>query len=632
MAVNDNTQNTQAKAAPAPAPQVERPQFEREQTNQPQGARLTDINRILGGVMSRRTSGEALVDAIKAARYWLDPERSLEGGGGLDHSKFQVLGLDAQEHGLGASAAIVCYPVDRGQTIEVLVNTLVLEATVDGIGDSRYVDVNGRSYALPVLAGDFVTESYMATVQDIVLKAFSNQRKAIEVVSAGWRVVSSKVNFAEAEDQMVRNVLFYSQAAITAMYNERYHADTYFSLDWLSRDSQLEIAVDMSGRPVLTADGLPRRSDLAISVAGQVRKGDNTVNVPLANIGGYVSLLYTPPQRQSGWSRRGQQDEPCFTPTFIINRMDTNTNSITPELLLLAMAASSVVSRNEAWAQNFIPGDVSEDGVDVRDSGLLNILGPDEDNSPIVFDNRKSLDTNRWGEYFFSLVNQQLAWAIELEEGGDNSWITSLLLDAAEDSSGAAVHRLYDYADRLTGGHFTRRAQELGVEQPLVHSGARYLTGTWVDAHGQERDLREWDLLRWMATNPKDGGDAALRYQAIIDQSDVAQEIRVSEQYQQLVETMGVQSVKPARYVDLVFINPAFIEALALAVSDNKINIDQKSTAYTFGAPRVRGNTRVRDFVGGDLTRGKFNRIQGGQGGPRSLRQHMGNGFGRGRF
>ncbi|MNP65718.1 hypothetical protein D3C76_1613390 [compost metagenome] len=86
--------------------------------------------------------------------------------------------------------------------------------------------------------------------------------------------------------------------------------------------------------------------------------------------------------------------------------------------------------------------------------------------------------------------------------------------------------------------------------------------------------------------------------------------------------------MKFARYVDLAFINPAFIEAMAMAVADCKINIDQRSAHYTFGNRRLRGNTRVRDFVGGDLTHGMLSSRRVTGDGARSLRGNVGNGFG----
>lgn len=642
MAIHDSQNNGNTPEAPRSETRAEQlqhePRDERRVRDEPEevrfGASMADINRLLGGAMSRQTSGESLVDAIQAVKYWLDPDRTVAGTGNLDTGKFQILGLDAQEHSVSVSSVIVTYPYEHNGVTNVMTHVLVLEGTLADLGSTRTVDIGNRSYPLPIVASDYVTESYLEAVDDIVTKHYGQSRRGVTLVPAGWRVVSSSVDFKEQDSTEVRSVVFYAQAAITATQNELFEPELFFSLDWLNANSSLQIDVDLSGRPVMTADGLPRRSDIAISVAGQVRKGDQNVNIPLANLGGYVSIMYSPPELEDRWARDRRRDEPYFVPTFIINRMDTNTNGITPELLLLNLAAASVVSRSQSWAQGFLPGDVARGELDAKDTGLLNILGPDEDKTPIEFDTRQSLDIDKWGQYFFSLVDRDLAWAIELEEGGDNSWITSLLIDAASDNSkeGSAIRRLYAYADRLTNNNFTIRAKELGVESPLTMSGARYLTGTWTDEDGKQCPLADWDLLRWLATNPNDGGDSALRYQDVIDRTDVDVEIRISEQYEQLTGALTQDGVKFSRYVDLAYINPKFIEALAMAVADCQVNIDQRQAHYTFGAARRRGNARIRDFVGGDLTHGLLGRRNTGGAGQRTSRGPMHNGFGRGRF
>lgn len=601
-----------------------------QSAQQPMMGGLLDINRLLGSPMSRKTSGEALVSAVKGFKFWFSAERNVAGTGSIDLSKVQVLGLEASEHNVSISSVILAYPVESNGTTKVLTHALALESTLTDESAVRNVDIAHRSYQLPVVASDYVTESYLALVDEIVKKHFEqSSRRNIEVIRAGWRTVDRKVDFNEAESTEARMVVFYAQAALTAIFYDLFNPEVYFSLEWLTKQSSLEINVDLSGREVYSADGLPRRSDIAVSVAGVVRKGDQNISVPIANLGGYVNLMYSPPAQQDRWARTAVRNEPYFTPTFIINRMDTGTNGISPEMLLLSLAGASVISKDQAWAQTFLPGEIARGEIDTRDTGLLNILGPDQDKEPVVFDARASLDVQKWGQYFFSLVDDKLAWAIELEEGGDNSWITSLLLDAATDNTTTAdaIRRLYDYADRLTAGNFTRRARELGVETPLEMSGARYLTGTWIDEKGQERDLRDWDLLRWMAQNPNDEGVSALNYQDVIDRSDLDVEIRVSEQFTQLTTALGASNVKFARYVDLAYFNPKFIEALALAVADCKINIDQRQAHYSFGSRRIRGNSRIRDFAGGDLTHGMLSRRVTGDG-QRSLRGSIGNGFG----
>ena len=633
MAVNDESTNNdgqgQERRDQAQAqPRTERPAREAQSYQ----ADLLDINRLLGAPMSRRTSGEVLVNAIKAVKHWFDPERNVAGSSTIDLTKIEVMGLEATEHNVSLSSVILALPVETNNGVKVLVHSLALgQSLLDEVA-VRNVEISNRSYPLPVVASDYVTESYLALIDDIVKKKFEASRRNIEIIRAGWRVVDKGVDFSEPESTEVRAVVFYSQVALTSIHNEEFDNSKYFSLDWLSKQSSLEINVDMSGRENFTADGLPRRTDLSVSVAGIVRKGDQSLPIALSSIGGYVDLVYSPPAQEERWKSNARRGEPHFTPTFIINRLDSSNNAITPELLILALGAAAVVTKDQAWAQGFLPTDLARGETDYKDTGLLNILGPDEDNTPVVFDSRSSLDVNKWGQYFFSLVDDQLAWAIELEEGGDNSWMTSLLSDAANDTSadGAAVRRLYAYCDRLTNGHFTRRAKELGVENPLVASGARYLTGTWIDEQGKVRDLRDWDLLRWMATNPSDGGDSALRYQDIVGRTDLDVEIRVSEQYDQLTQALGATGLHFARYVELAYIDPKFVEAIAMAIVDCKINIDQRQAHYSFGARRVRGNSAIRNFVGGDLTHGMGAGRRTMADGTRSYRGGVGNGFGSG--
>lgn len=616
--VNTGAEQRQDRAAP-----------QQQQRQAPVVNSILDLNRLLGGGMSRRTSGEQLIAAIAACKFWFSPDRQLAAAGGIDLTKIQVIGLEASEHNVEVSSVILAYPVESQGTLSILTHFLALESSLSDENMTRSVNLNHRDYPLPVVVSDYMTESYLALVDEIVKKHFEQSRRNVEVRRAGWRTVSRKVNFSEPESTEARAVVFYAQAAIVAMYNHIYERDLYFSLEWLSKNSTLEISVDMSGRETHSADGLPRRRDIAVNVAGKVAKGDQTASVGLASLGGYINLMYSPPQDEDRWNRNARRDQPYFTPTLIINAIDTGTNSITAEQLLLGLAGASVISTNQAWAQTFLPGEVARGEIDYRDTGLLGLLGPDK--TAFEIEARTNLDTDKWGQYFFSLVNENLAWAIELEEGGDNSWIMGLLLDAASDTSPNrdAVRRLYDFADRLTNNNFSRRAAELDVTVPLQLSGARYLTGTWIDERGEERDLREWDLLRWMAQNPADEGASALNYQDVIDRTDLDVEVRVSEQFTQLTSALGASNVKFSRYVDLAYINPKFIQALAAAVADCKINIDQRSAHYSFGARRLRGNTRIRDFVGGDLTNGMLStrRIGGNE---RSLRGHVGNGFGHG--
>lgn len=588
---------------------------------------IQEINRILGGGMPRRTNGNVLTSAVKAVKAHLNPEREIARGN-VDLNKLQVIGLEASELGLGISSVILAVPKEEGGVLRIFTSVLALEATMLDESGVRNLDINGRTWTVPVLGSDYVTDSYLAHVERVVSKQFESARNRVEVVCAGWRVVDRAVDFSDEESSEVRSVVFYAQAALSAMMAAQSSDQPFFCLDWLQKNSSLEISVDMSGKENYTSDGLPRRNDISIAVSGTARGADGqTQTIPIATLGGYINLMYCMPKEEQFDSRRRT---PPFVPVFVINRLDSATNAVTPEQLLLALGSAAVISSNPGWARNFLPGDVGRGAIDYKDTGLLNILSnPEGTGEPVVFEGSGNIDESKWFSYFSSLVDvDNLAWAIELEEGGENSWITSLLLEAASDTSenGAAVARLANYADRLTTGHYSRRAREMGVTYPLNLADARYLTGTYLDENRQPRDLRDWDTLRWLAAFPDDRGEAALRYQSVIDRTDIDTEIRVAEQYRQLTEVMP-SGVKFSRYVDLVYIDPHWIAALARAIGDCNINIDSRSATYSFGARRLRGNTRIRDYASGDLAGGALSR-RSYDDGTRSIRTRVGNGFG----
>lgn len=637
MAVHGDSNNTNSQA-----PRNERPQQEARQeaprretrTEQPQqrrGGSLRDLNRLLGAPLSRNMGGEALVHAIKSFRDWTNPDQNVGGSGDIDLAKLQILGMEASEHNTLASAVIFAYPVEAEGRLNVYTYVCVLEGTVDGDLPMKTVELNRRQYNVPTVVGDYVTDGFLKTAADLATKHFSDQRRTVNVIDAGWRVVSRRVDFSLEKNPMVHAVAFYAMAALTALVNADSGDELYFDLEWLAKGEALDISIDVSGREVISADGLPRRTDWQATIQGTIQANDTTTRARLATVGGSINLVYAPDvEAERGYgARRQRENTQIYTAVATLNTMDTGINAITPELLFLGLAGASVISRHNNWAQVFLPNDNARGKTDYRDTGYLALLSPAKE--VVTIGNRTNLDTDEWAEYFFSLVREELVWGIEVEEGGDNSWITSLLYAAASGDR-EAEDRLWEYADRLTQGNFSARAKELGVNKFATLSGARYLTGTYVDNDGELRDLRDFDNLRWLVQMGKEDPEVVLDWQETFDNLDKEPEVRVAEQHAMLQSVLQ-NNITYARYVNLLYFNPDAIKALALAVDDCGVGIDPSQALYGFGNRRVRGNTRINAFAGGDVSGGIFNRTRetrGGRGG--FSRGPLGNGMGRRNF
>lgn len=598
-----------------------------EQSTRRQGS-LKDVNRLLGGPLARNTGGEALVHAITALKDWLHADKNVGGSGVLQLDKLTILGLESSEYNTQVSSVIFAYPHEQDGKLNVYTYVAALEGSIDGEIPARIYDQNRRQYPVPGVVGDFVTEGYLKTAADIVSKHFSNERRQVEVIDSGWRTVGKLVDFSLKDNPAVRAIAFYAIASLNAMVTADVDNDLFFDLDWLAKGENLDISIDVSGRELQTADLLPRRSDLVINISGSIQVDDTQVRNKLTTVGGYINLVYSPDEVEKSFSRNRDQKTQVYTPIFIMDNLDTGGNAITPELLLLGIAGASVISRSQNWAQVFLPNDVQRGATDYRDTGYLGLLG--QKRAYVDVGNRTSLDIDEWSDYFFSLVREELAWGIEVEEGGDNSWITSLLWAAATGDRDSE-DRLWEYADRLTLGNFSPRARDLGVSKFVSLSGSRYLSGTYVDEKGDVRDLRDFDMLRWLVQTGNEDPTIAIDWQETFDNPDIDWEVRVAEQHRMLTSVLGT-NLQYSRYVNLLYVNPDAIKALAQAVDDCKVGIDQNQTMYTFGNRRLRGNTRIHEFASGDVSGGIFNRSRDVGGSRGSRRSPLGNGLGRRNF
>jgi hypothetical protein len=599
-----------------------------EQPSARRAGSLKDVNRLLGGPLARNTGGEALVHAMTSLKDWLQADKNVGGSGVVQLDKLTILGLESSEHNTQVSAVIFAYPHEQDGKLNVYTYVAALEGSIDGEIPARIYDQNRRQYQVPGVVGDFVTDGYLKTAADIVQKHYSNERRQVEVIDAGWRTVGKLVDFSVKDNPAVRSIAFYAVASLNAMVTADVDSNLFFDLDWLAKGENLDISIDVSRRELQTADLLPRRSDLVISISGSIQVDDTQVRNKLTTVGGYINLVYAPDQEEKGFSRNRDQKTQVFTPIFIMDNLDTGGNAITPELLLLGIAGASVISKSQNWAQVFLPDDVQRGVTDYRDTGFLGLLG--QKRSYVEVGNRTNLDIDEWSDYFFSLVREELAWGIEVEEGGDNSWITSLLWAAASGDRDSE-DRLWEYADRLTLGNFSGRANDLNVGKFVSLSGSRYLSGTYVDEKGDVRDLRDFDMLRWLVQTGNEDPSIAIDWQETFDNPDIDWEVRVAEQHRMLTSVLGT-NLQYSRYVNLLYVNPDAIKALALAVDDCKVGIDQNQTMYTFGNRRLRGNTRIHEFVAGDVSGGIFNRSRDVGGSRGSRRSPLGNGLGRRNF
>lgn len=600
---NGRREETRREESPRREERVERP-------SRQDGASMRTMGRSLGRALTRNSTGEALTKAFNAFdQLFHDVNNTANSADVVVLDEYKILALDSMEFRTEMSSVVFTYAMkgDDGQQ-HVFYYTLLVEGSCPSLSPVRCED-RGRQFEIPRVAGDVMNERYADRVYDLVV---SHYGETFKFHDCGSNVLPADID-VEKDEQAVRNLAFYANAAIETISVEIVGYQPTFTLTWLERDDSLEVAVDFSGEPQYSAAGLPRRTDVKITITSNVRDEAGSYRDRLSRVGGSLEMIYAPAATSSengfGARRRTEETE-LFTPLFTITDLDTDFKAITLEMQLLGMASTAALSDELYWVNSFRPKMTGgKDERDYRDIGALNYLAP----AGKYFDVKSSsVDTQMFLEYFGTLCRRDLAYAIDVEERGDNSWINSVFVEAAQGSD-ASLKRIFDAADNLTDGHFSPIYRDMADEtrspiNPFEDSNNRIILG-WYKEDGEKHDLRNLDLLHWLNRRGDHDADFALEWQDTFDNVRDPIEARIEKRLRMLEDVLGAGSFKVTGYAQQVLINSVFIAALAAAVKACDVRIDQSNTSSTYGNARVRGNFQISRLAGANLGGGLFGRF-----------------------
>jgi hypothetical protein len=597
---------------------------------------MRNMGRSLGRALGRNNAGEALSKAFAAFDKLFHDENAAGShqGDNIVLDEYKLMMFDQVEHRVDMSSVLFTYLLKDGAQDHVFYYTILVEGSTPSLAPIR-CDERNRQFEIPRTAGDVLNARYSDRVFAMLESVYGHGAKYHD---CGTNVLPAGIDCDDVKNvPVIRNLAFYANAAIETISVELLNYQPSFTLSWLERDDSLEVEVDWSGMPQYSAAGAPRRTDVKICITSNVRDrtsdGDNSYRDQLSRVGGSFELIYSPSQ-QSGNSfgiRRNVEETQLFTPLFTITDLDTDFKAITLEMQLLGMASTATLSDDLLWVNNFrTTGSKSKDPKDrdYKDIGALNFLAPQGQ----YFDVKSAnLGTDGFLEYFGTLCRPDLAYAMDVEERGDNTWINSVFMEASQGSE-ASLKRIFDAADNLTDGHFSsiyrQMADDRTAHNPFEDSQNRILLG-WYKEGGEMLDLRNLDLLYWLnRRGDQDQGDLALDWQDTFDMIKDPVEVRLDKRIRILSDVFGDSGFKVTGYAQQLYIDSVFIAALAAAVKACDVRIDQNNTTNTYGSVRPRGNYNISRMAGTNLGGGLFarNSRRDDTGGGRSGRTYIGRG------
>lgn len=561
------------------------------QANIPQHSGLSGIQARLANPLSRSSAGEAVNKLVEGIKKILTNE-------GDAVKDVGVLVVDGQVRGSVLSSILICRRLqDRVTTFN-----LIVEASANRLSNTEQT-INNTKVETPTVPGDVNNAGFWDKCITVVQERYGR----VTVQYAGASVIPRELS---AEDTArLRAIVYYADTAVwTTMANSSTTPPEPFSVTWLTNKEKLQARLDFQPQPQETAAGLPIRSDVSVVLTGSTINGSDPLlagSQDFSRVDGYVDLVYDPPgQPALGMIQQTQH----YWARLVMTLAAPQLNAITPELLLLSIGSSTLLSRNMAWANVFRPRYGA--GTNLRDIGAIGFDVPSYAGSV----EPKKIDTQSatWTvDNLFSLltaaVRPSLIYSIDVEETGDLSWLQLLLVGAANGDP-EAYGLITRAADNLTAGRFSQRFANGGPI--VVDDNNRIFLGYYQENNNgviEKRDIRSIDYLAMLNHVGQTDMKAVVDYTNTFDQTNVELPIRLEKRLRILEKVLG-ETLRITGYARRVTFTPAFIEALALAIVDAGLNIQPSNVYSDMGGNVRRGNENIAAMAyGGTAVQNLFN-------------------------
>lgn len=263
--------------------------------------------------------------------------------------------------------------------------------------------------------------------------------------------------------------------------------------------------VNLSPPPTATLGGLPVRNDLAIELNYLTRaQGLTGINSEVSNgltrVGGYVDLEFVgngvaAPVQNYGFQPFQQIPTQQYAPRYVITDLDTRTDAVALEDILLGLYSSTMVTQNWTWARPFEPRlGRKKNETDMRDIGALGYVINFGD--PTSTERKRVPTTGTFSQAdLFKLisfaVHDQAMISIDIDETGTLSWVHQYFIAAANGVE-SAYRQIVTAADNLTNNVFSKNWDN----SPIIRDDFnRVHLGYFIGNDGERHDLREIDRL-----------------------------------------------------------------------------------------------------------------------------------------
>ena len=527
-----------------------------------------------GHTMSRSPIGETLSKTVEALKEVLTTQKN-------ENYDVRLIPMDMKDFSmLPASVILVTLRDKKITTPAVAVHILILEGSIEP-WPAKSEMINGVSVEVQYPTSEAYKAGVTQAVEEELQRLFPNAK----LLLAEGEVVPRTFN---TEDKnRVYDLAANSLLAVESRLFEL-QGRSELNLANASNDASLSVRVNfLSNQPQqMDSVGLPLRSDVELSIISTTNN-QNTQQYgqqllerqrDLGYVTGYVDTIWDPLQQSNGYGQPqmaqfgnmlapdGSALTAKIRPVFVItdSRM-REVSSLTAQIMSLFPAL--YLRENNQWKAAFRPR-ATADGIDMKNVGALNVEvnlpigGQQPDASgrgPIIDIGAANFTPENFEQYMQATFRNGLGIAVDVPECGSSTWY-NVILQAIAIGNKEAYDLMYDATDFLTNRHFSKlfpRNEAIAQHFSVIHNG------WYLDAKGQQRDIRDFDLVALLNHPIGEDRQVVDAYINSYQNTNVPIKVRLSDRFRIIQKALG--EVHLTGFSNRVFLTDKYLTAALTA-------------------------------------------------------------------
>lgn len=509
--------------------------------------------------------------------------------------QFKVIAMDGARWSLHYSIAVITASLNIEGKDVVSAFAMILEGS------------NSRPTAAPQVLGRNASVEVILTAMDAweditfnkIIEAVQEATGIESVLSAGACVIPAAVDFKD--EHRMHQIVWNANEALHSSFETSY-PDSFDHInikDFIGDQDRLVLAAEFNHGDVESVVGEPVRSDIKFRMAVTESGSDTNVFTDwqhkgtrdLLEVSAFVNPVFVGPGPAPAYGQVTSNH--MLLPQVIVTQVAAVEMPFTPESYFLGLSTIAMLGDEYQWAQQFTNfGENSMHDIAMVGLRVTQLQNPREKPVP--------LDTisNGFGEDELGKVVREFFYAepvfcIDAEDAGVNSWLTSIMVDAARnDADGNAAHDwLCNAINRLTGNSFARHHDGGAL---FSNEGVRVHLGTYKDTDGTIRDLRALDSTAWgnlIGHNDMEGVEI---WEDTFNNDSIPQETRLETRLNMMREQLGATNVTVTGFADRIIATRSLMDGLVAAVVEAGLSVDQQGLRPFYGDNHTTGNTSLQ--------------------------------------